>query len=467
MTLLLRLFIGEIFVHARCKSKQNAIVRSNALKSYHINGDTALHKRVPFRTKTTRCKTNPESLITYQSYTNSKTDLLSSMAFGSSHLHVSHNKQFHSGTPNYNPLKIPILLLVRPFISLFGGILTRLWIRLDPHRKSKIKVVVKKIKFLLPLLLIIPIFGVYLYYTPNVEEVDVLGIKRKRFMILRTSQLEALSSMGKQYILYENQCDTIPEDDFRYRRANKVLERILSANQDVKEVKDCKMTLYIIDTDEVNTAGLPDNSVLIFKGMLDLCSNDDQLATAISQRIARSVLSHYAEDFSRFNLITILLAIPLAFYSFFDFGFLAACVISAIVKTLTVKPYDREMVMEADILGLKMAAKACFDIKEATVFWEKMNVHLNNQKTNIKRKMFEGIHYELSRIVDYDYIKVETELFDTHPSHENRAINVTKNVAHLLGSPLTRHCSLSWELDYIAQFKGLKEYINVIEPTQS
>ena len=52
----------------------------------------------------------------------------------------------------------------------------------------------------------------------------VLGIKRKRFMILRTSQLEALSSLAKKYILYE--CDTIPEDDSRYIRVNKILERM-------------------------------------------------------------------------------------------------------------------------------------------------------------------------------------------------------------------------------------------------
>ena len=120
------------------------------------------------------------------------------------------------------------------------------------------------------------------------------------------------------------------------------------------------------------------------------------------------------------------------------------------------------MVMEADVLGLKMAAKACFDINEATLFWDKMITHLNRQTPNIKRKMFEGIHYELSRIVDYDYIKVESEIFDSHPSHENRGLNISKNVTQIINGPLTSHC-VSSGCDYLAQFMELKNYKTVVK----
>ena len=99
-----------------------------------------------------------------------------------------HAQQFHTGRPNYNPLtKIPFLLFVRPLISLVGNILTRLWKRLDPDKKSRIKDVTRKFKLLLPLFGILSFIGVYLYYQQNVEEVDILGVKRKRFMILRTN----------------------------------------------------------------------------------------------------------------------------------------------------------------------------------------------------------------------------------------------------------------------------------------
>ena len=456
MVLLIRIFLTRVSARSKCSLQRNLIVPIHNIRISSTIGKTAVKPKA-FEPNLTFFKISDVALNLNIHHNVSKTTKNSSNSCANPHV-----QQFHTGRPNYNPLtKIPFLLFVRPLISLVGNILTRLWKRLDPDKKSRIKETIRKFKLLLPLFGILSLFGVYFYYQQNVEEVDILGVKRKRFMILRTSQLEALSSLAKEYILYES--STIPEDDMMYRRVNRVLERIVSANNDIEEVKDGEWKLYIVDSDDVNTVGLPDNSIFIFKGIVEMCSNDEQLATVLSQIIARSVLSQYADDFSRFNLITILLAIPFVFFSFFDFGFITACIISMIFKTLTVKPYNREMVMEADILGLKMAAKACFDIKEAKAFWNKMILHLNTQPPNLKRKMFEGIHYELSRIVDYDYIKVETELFDSHPSHESRGQNVTNNIAQIIDSSLVRHCSLTPVSDYIAQFMKLKEYIAVIK----
>ncbi|KAK7067717.1 metalloendopeptidase, partial [Halocaridina rubra] len=37
-------------------------------------------------------------------------------------------------------------------------------------------------------------------------------------------------------------------------------------------------------------------------------------------------------------------------------------------------PYARNLEEEADSVGLKLAAKACFDVREASAFWGKMSV---------------------------------------------------------------------------------------------
>ena len=36
-------------------------------------------------------------------------------------------------------------------------------------------------------------------------------------------------------------------------------------------------------------------------------------------------------------------------------------------------PFNRQMETEADEVGLKLASKACFDVRQAPVFWAKMN----------------------------------------------------------------------------------------------
>ena len=35
-------------------------------------------------------------------------------------------------------------------------------------------------------------------------------------------------------------------------------------------------------------------------------------------------------------------------------------------------PYSRQLEMEADVVGLKMASKACFDPRRAVFLWDKM-----------------------------------------------------------------------------------------------
>lgn len=57
------------------------------------------------------------------------------------------------------------------------------------------------------------------------------------------------------------------------------------------------------------------------------------------------------------------------------------------------------METEADEVGLMLAAKACFDIREAPAFWAKM-------------KMIEGAEDPSHQL--------PIELLSTHPSHEQR-----------------------------------------------
>lgn len=60
-------------------------------------------------------------------------------------------------------------------------------------------------------------------------------------------------------------------------------------------------------------------------------------------------------------------------------------------------PFSRQMETEADEVGLKLAAKACFDVREAPVFWAKMQVV--------------SLHSEHMEPPEY---------LSTHPSHESR-----------------------------------------------
>ena len=63
------------------------------------------------------------------------------------------------------------------------------------------------------------------------------------------------------------------------------------------------------------------------------------------------------------------------------------------------------METEADEVGLKLASKACFDVREAPLFWAKMQV---------VSEMNESIQ--------------PPEYLSTHPSHETREAHLAKLV---------------------------------------
>ena len=64
-------------------------------------------------------------------------------------------------------------------------------------------------------------------------------------------------------------------------------------------------------------------------------------------------------------------------------------------------PYSRNLEMEADAVGIQLAAKACFDIRYCPLFWKRMN---NSAETQIP------------------------ELLSTHPTSDHRAFELEKLV---------------------------------------
>jgi Zn-dependent protease with chaperone function len=47
-------------------------------------------------------------------------------------------------------------------------------------------------------------------------------------------------------------------------------------------------------------------------------------------------------------------------------------------------PHSRTMETEADIVGLNLAADACYDVREAAIFWKMMTVCIHRLTVNMK-----------------------------------------------------------------------------------
>ena len=95
-------------------------------------------------------------------------------------------------------------------------------------------------------------------------------------------------------------------------------------------------------------------------------------------------------------------------------------------------PFSRRMETEADEVGLQLASKACFDVREAPIFWEKMQAISENSS-------------EVSDIQPPEFLS-------THPSHDTRAKHLASLVPDALNLRISCGCHrLPNEKSYIVR----------------
>ncbi|RUS18137.1 peptidase family M48-domain-containing protein [Jimgerdemannia flammicorona] len=123
------------------------------------------------------------------------------------------------------------------------------------------------------------------------------------------------------------------------------------------------------------------------------------MAAVLGHEIAHQLARHSAEKLSfikiifAFQLFLSLFIDPYFIFNriFFDFGILM--------------PFSRKCEIEADVIGLRLMAQACFDPREAIYMWQRMDY--------ISQKTGEG--------------KVPA-FVSTHPAHKTRIKNLKKEV---------------------------------------
>ena len=65
---------------------------------------------------------------------------------------------------------------------------------------------------------------------------------------------------------------------------------MLKGNRDLRQIYDKSWTVTVIDQPVKNAFVLPSGNIFVYKGMLDFCINDDQLAVILGHEMAHAVL---------------------------------------------------------------------------------------------------------------------------------------------------------------------------------
>jgi predicted Zn-dependent protease len=168
---------------------------------------------------------------------------------------------------------------------------------------------------------------------------------------------------------------------------------------------DYKWEFNLVEDKQVNAWCMPGGKVVVYTGILQVAQNDDQLATVMSHEIAHALARHGAERMShqqisntigQFGSVLIGGYAP-EYTSAFNTAY------STGVNVGVMLPFSRSHETEADEIGVRLMAKAGYDVNEAIRFWENM------------RKLKGGSANQ-------------SDFLSTHPSDDKRIKNITKLV---------------------------------------
>ena len=130
----------------------------------------------------------------------------------------------------------------------------------------------------------------------------------------------------------------------------------------------------VFDDDQVNAFALPGSKIGVYKGLLDVAENQNQLATVIGHEVAHVVAQHSNERVStNYAVGTGMQVVQIAagaqspaqqqLYGLLGLG----------VQVGVLMPFSRRQEAEADVVGLDLMADAGFDPRESVKLWQNMS----------------------------------------------------------------------------------------------
>lgn len=218
---------------------------------------------------------------------------------------------------------------------------------------------------------------------------------RRQFMLVSESRTNQKSE--RQFFRLKR-TKIVETDEVQNRYVRCVVDAI---NLKLDRPQDWDVVLF--RDDSANAFALPGGKIGVNTGLLRVAVNADQLAVVLGHEISHVVAQHGREQMSQqYSLDGIRLFTTIVEKS--DRKRTAMDALATVAQVGLLYPFNRLQEIEADKIGLKLAAQAGFKPAEAIDFWHNMEVY---------------------GVAEPD------KFFSSHPSHQARIENLQRELAEL------------------------------------
>lgn len=186
------------------------------------------------------------------------------------------------------------------------------------------------------------------------------------------------------------------------------VERYLAEIGQTDLIKNYTWEFNLVNSPEVNAWCMPGGKIVVYTGMMNIATNDNELAVVMGHEVAHAVLKHGNERMSQqliaeyggVALLSLLSSRPAEMQQLFNTVF-------GVGTTLGSLAFSRNQESESDEAGLYYMALGKYDPNAAVTFWQKMqaqggsglpeflNSHPsdNDRIANIKEHMPKAMEY--------------------------------------------------------------------------
>lgn len=204
---------------------------------------------------------------------------------------------------------------------------------------------------------------------------------------------QEMNKLGAQSFSEMKQKEKVNIDVATNRYVQCVANTLISAMDSNNDPKQWEVVVF--ESDQVNAFALPGGKIGVYTGLLQVATDDGELAAVMGHEVAHVLAEHANERMSTNQLIQAGMQLGDLFLkrsnNQFQSEIMAGLGLGA--QFGIAMPFGRSHESEADKIGVNLMAKAGFNPKSSVTLWQKM-AQLGGQRT--------------------------PEFFSTHPSPENR-----------------------------------------------
>lgn len=226
----------------------------------------------------------------------------------------------------------------------------------------------------------------------------MVGIDRKQLFLISENEMNQGANQAYFKILQDAKSKGILNNNSKNTQRVRKISNDLIAQVGVfrQDALKWKWEVNVINRGILNAWCMPGGKIVVYDGIITkLNLNDDELAAIIGHEMSHALREHSREQASRDKIR------QLGLFAISQFSSIGGNLANVATQYTFVLPFSRENEVEADRMGIELAARAGYNPNGAVSLWQKM-----------------------LKVSDSSQL----EFLSTHPSAQNR-IEDLKNVA--------------------------------------